>query len=280
VFELGEGSVTSEKTTDGSEALVEPSDEIEGERAVGDGFPEIAECCRHTLELPGVVRNGLVALDEVAELDVELDDAGFPVPMELVLQSAPDGAGGGVAINGSFGEVGGDGASDPGLHHTVHAHPIWEGGRRKIGEGVGLQRVLADDEEDLVAPAVIVAGGEVEDDVDEVLDVLHVGRLGVQMNQGGGLVCEHGEVQRIGVGAGFAVDGGVVLHILGVVVGVGNSFSGDGTRGSRLGVGGANAFGGVVALLRGEGGLLLGGFGFSESDVALGLEGLGALDAG
>jgi hypothetical protein len=60
---------------------------------------------------------------------------------------------------------------------------------------VRLQRVLADDEEDLIAPAIVIAGGEVEDDMDEIPDALHVGRLGVQMNQGSSLVLKHGEVR-------------------------------------------------------------------------------------
>jgi hypothetical protein len=41
--ELGKGDVAAEQTTDVAEVLVEPSDEIEGQRAIGDIFPEIAE---------------------------------------------------------------------------------------------------------------------------------------------------------------------------------------------------------------------------------------------
>jgi hypothetical protein len=44
-------------------------------------------------------------------------------------------------------------------------------------------------------------------------------------------------------------------------------------------VGGANVCGGIVALLRGEGGLPLGGFCFGEGSAALGLEDLGAFVA-
>jgi hypothetical protein len=145
---------------------------------------------------------------------------------------------------------------------------------------------LPDSEEDLLVPTIVVAGGEVEDDVDEVLNVLHIGRLGVQMNQGGSLVLKHSEVQRIGDDVGITtMRGGVILHFgirvsIGIVtVGVGISFSGGGTRSSRLGVGGADACGSVVALLRGEGGLPLSGFCFGEGGVALGLEDVGAFVA-
>jgi hypothetical protein len=157
---------------------------------------------------------------------------------------------------------------------------------------------LPGSEEDLIAPTIVIAGGEVEDNVDEVLNVLHIGRLGVQMNQGGSLVLKHSEVQRISDDVGITtMRGGVILQFgirvgIGIVtVGVGISFSSGGTRSSRLGVGGADACGSVVALLRGEGGLPLSGFCFGEGGlplsgfcfgeggVALGLEDVGTFIA-
>ena len=44
---------------------------------------------------------------------------------------------------------------------------------------MALQRVLADDEEDLIAPPGVVLGIDVEEDVDEALDVLHADGLSV-----------------------------------------------------------------------------------------------------
>jgi hypothetical protein len=54
-------------------------------------------------------------------------------------------------------------------------------------EDVILQGVLADDEE-LVAPALIVVVGEVEDDVDEVANVLDAGCMTMQIDDSGSLV--------------------------------------------------------------------------------------------
>jgi hypothetical protein len=64
---------------------------------------------------------------------------------------------------------------------------------------VVLQGVLADDEEELIAPALVVVVGEVEDDVHQVADVLDTGGMVVQVDDGGGLMGQHGLVE-IGVG--------------------------------------------------------------------------------
>jgi hypothetical protein len=41
-----------------TEVLVEASDEVEGQRAVGDGFPKIRKLLRHALEAPAKIRDG------------------------------------------------------------------------------------------------------------------------------------------------------------------------------------------------------------------------------
>ena len=73
----------------------------------------------------------------------------------------------------SLGEVGGDGPSDPGLDHAVHVGQVRESGHREVGEDVGLQGVLADDEEDLITPLGVVPGVDVKEDMDEASNVLH-----------------------------------------------------------------------------------------------------------
>ena len=82
-----------------AEPLVEPSEKIEGQRAIRDGFPKIRKLLRHALEAPAKVRDGEITLDEIAELDVEVEGAGLPIAEKLVLQGAPDGTGGGDAID-------------------------------------------------------------------------------------------------------------------------------------------------------------------------------------
>ena len=161
----------------------------------------------------------------------------------------------------SLGEVGGDGPSDPGLDHAVHVGQVRESGHREVGEDVGLQGVLADDEEDLIAPAGVVPSGEVEDDGDEAPDILHADGLGVQIDEGGGFMCQNGMMKVVDVG----VDGDGVLAL-----GVGIALGGNGVLARGLGVSVADALGG-------GGGLLLCGGGPSEGSVALCLEGFGAL---
>ena len=49
VLELGEGVAATDVAAGITEALVEPSDEVEGQRVVGDGFPKIPKLLRHAL---------------------------------------------------------------------------------------------------------------------------------------------------------------------------------------------------------------------------------------
>jgi len=148
-------------------------------------------------------------LDEIAELDVEVEGARLPIAEELVLKGAPDGASGGVAVDHRLAEVGGDRAGDPGFDDAIHARPVWQLGRREIGKDVGLQRVLANDEEDLISPTGVVAGVQIEDDVDEAPNVLYADGLSVQVDDGGGFMSQDGVVK---IGAG--VDGVVVVVIV------------------------------------------------------------------
>ena len=139
VLELGEGVAATDVAAGVTEALVEASDKVEGQRAIGDVFPKICKLLRHVLEAPAKVRDGEITLDEIAELDVEVEGADLPIAEKLVLQGTPDGAGGGNAIDHHLGEVGGDRAGDLGLDNAVHACPVWEVGRGKVDEDVTLQ---------------------------------------------------------------------------------------------------------------------------------------------
>ena len=86
VLELGEGVAAANVAASVAEALVEPSEKVEGQRAIRDGFPKIRKLLRHVLEAPAKVRDGKITLDEVAELDVEVEGAGLPIAEKLVLQ--------------------------------------------------------------------------------------------------------------------------------------------------------------------------------------------------
>ena len=58
VLELGEGLAAANVAASVAEALVEPSEKIEGQRAIRDGFPKIRKLLRHALEAPAKIRDG------------------------------------------------------------------------------------------------------------------------------------------------------------------------------------------------------------------------------
>jgi hypothetical protein len=119
-----------------------------------------------------------------------------------------------------------------------------------------LQRILHDGEEELFAPTRVVAGG-VEDEGHQTAGILHVNSLGVEVENGGGLVEDHsaGDVCVI------------LVVVVGRVGGIGRS-SGVGPGFGRLGQCDADALGGYVACRGCSGGLLLGRLGFSEGGAA------------
>jgi hypothetical protein len=161
--------------TDTLEALGEATDDVEYQRTVVDRFSKVSEGVGHVLEAAAVLRDGQVPLTEVAELGVEMEGASLLIPEELILEGKPNGASRGIPREHRLRQVVGDGAGDPVLDDAVHAAPIRKIGRRGVLEDVIIQRVLADDEEELIAPTLVVVIGEVEDDVDEVANVLDAG---------------------------------------------------------------------------------------------------------
>jgi hypothetical protein len=99
------------------------------------------------------------------------------VPKELLLECEPDVASGGVAGHHDLCPVSGDGVGDPRLDNAIHEALVWEAGHQGVLEDVVLHGVLADDEEKLIAPALVVVDREVEDDVHKVADVLDTGGM-------------------------------------------------------------------------------------------------------
>ena len=105
------------------EAFVQPANDVEDERLVGDRLAEIAKILGHALEAAAVVDDGQIALSEGAELLVGVEGTGGAVPQELGLDGEPDHSSGGVALGDGVGEVVGDGAEEPGTNDAVHPHP-------------------------------------------------------------------------------------------------------------------------------------------------------------
>lgn len=139
-------------------------------------------------------------------------------------------------------------------------------------EEVSFQRVLADEEENLITPAGKVPGGKVEDDVDEAPDVLDADSLGVQVDDGSGFMQEHGMVEVAAATAGVIGELGVGVVVgVAVVDGVGVIVGSDGELTSRKLVRSACGMGGRIALLGGKCGVLLGLDRAGERSIAPGL---------
>jgi len=105
------------------EAFVQPANDVEDERLVGDRRAEIAKILGHALEAAAVVDDRQIALSEGAELLVGVEGMGGAVPQELGLDGEPNHSSGGVALGDGVGEVVGDGAEEPGTNDAVHPHP-------------------------------------------------------------------------------------------------------------------------------------------------------------
>jgi hypothetical protein len=80
-----------------------------------------------------------------------------------------------------------------------------------------LQGVLADDEKQLITPALVIVVGDVEDDVHHIADVLNTRGVMMQVDDGGGLMGQHGLVELLiwsgGVGGGLVIDGVLGVRI-------------------------------------------------------------------
>ncbi|XP_039795898.1 glycine-rich cell wall structural protein 1-like [Panicum virgatum] len=123
-----------------------------------------------------------------------------------------------------------------------------------------LQRELAGGQQELIAPASVVAGVDVEDGRDQTSDVLDGDGLSVEVEDGGGLVQHHGGVEV------------VVLQMRRVAILL---LRGTRQRGASLGAGGGRAIQGGLDPLGGGVPLLGGGSRFSL-DIGGALKGSGA----
>jgi hypothetical protein len=70
-------------------AAVEPADQLEGERAVGDRFVDVGEGVGEVLEAATVVGDGEIALDGAAELGANVDGASRLVVTEERVDHGP-----------------------------------------------------------------------------------------------------------------------------------------------------------------------------------------------
>jgi len=162
-----------------AEALVEATDHVKDEGAVGDHFAKSREVVSHLLQPAAVVGDGEVALDEVAKPRLKVDGASLPVAEELGLDGEPGMPGSGALGEDDLGKVVDERGDDPGLDDAVHPSLVRGDWGWRFLVDVVLKRELAEDEQELIAPAVEVAGVDVQDDGDVVLDVVDCDSLGV-----------------------------------------------------------------------------------------------------
>lgn len=113
------------------------------------------------------------------------------VAEEVFLDGEPGVAGVGALGDDGGREVVGDGVVEPRLDGDVHPNPVGEI-RNTIAENVFPQRVLGDGEQELLAPARVVFGVGVKDDRHEGTSVQDGDSLGVEVEDGGGLMKKHG----------------------------------------------------------------------------------------
>jgi hypothetical protein len=184
--EGGERAGASQQSTDVREALVESTKHIEDEGAVSDNLSQGGEIVGHLLQTTAVLGDGEITLYEVAKLRLELDRPCLPIAQELGFDVESGVPGSGALGGDDFGEVVGEGVENPGLDNAVHPIPVRQGGRG--GEDVRLEGEFAEDQQELLAPAVEVVGVNVEDDVDEASDVVDGDGLDVKVEEGGGLL--------------------------------------------------------------------------------------------
>jgi hypothetical protein len=106
----------------------------------------------------------------------------------------------------------------PGANDAIPPFLVWGRGGRSVEEDVVLEGEAADSEQELLAPSSVRAGGGIEDDGDEAADVLNSGGLGVEVQNGGSLVEEHGGANvfcRRATGGSIGVDVGLLIAVVG-----------------------------------------------------------------
>jgi len=161
----------------------------------GTGGPKIGELISHLLEAPIVVFDREIALGDAVELDVKEKRARLTVPQKLCLQCDPKIANSGAAVGDGFGKVIREGAGDPGLCHAVHVSPVRGGIGLGVEQNVILKRELAGGEQKLITLASVVTGVDVEGSWDQTSDVLDRDGLGVEVEDSGSLMQQHGVVE-------------------------------------------------------------------------------------
>jgi hypothetical protein len=244
---------------DGSEALIQPPNNIENQGRFTDRLTKVPKIIGLSFELAAVIIDRQVPLREDAELLISVQGTRCPIAKELGLDREPDGTSRGPTLGNDVSEFIGDGTKKPGADDAVHPDP--GRGRRidGVGEDMGFQRVLAEDVEEGRLPASEEGRGDVEKQRDQSADVLDSNCLSMEVEDDFGLLVEKSVVEA------------VIANLVGDIVAMrGSSSSRRG--GARLGI--AKASGGGVDVRLGGRGLALGCFSGREGSIAHFLRGV------
>jgi hypothetical protein len=103
-----------------SEALIEAVDHIEDEGAAGDDLTKGIEVISHLLEVPIVVGDIDVALNEVVKPHLQVDGLCLSIAEKLGLDGEPGMTSDGNLGGDDFDKVVSERFDDPGLNDSVH----------------------------------------------------------------------------------------------------------------------------------------------------------------
>jgi hypothetical protein len=140
---------------DGLEPLVETPDDVEDERAVGDGLAEVAEVLCLALVEPAIVGDGEVTLTEGAEVGVGVQGA-----MASQMSRAEARCSETVSARSSV------------MVPKSHVHLVGGGWDGDIRQNVALQGVVPEGEEEGLAPPGVEGRRAVEAERNQEADVL------------------------------------------------------------------------------------------------------------
>jgi hypothetical protein len=93
--------------------LVQPTEDVQNEKAVGDIDTEVGEGVSEALHLLTVVVDTKVTMNKAPEGGIDVEGAGFLVAEEVVLQGQPGVASHVAALPGDVLQVGRDGTPNP-----------------------------------------------------------------------------------------------------------------------------------------------------------------------
>jgi hypothetical protein len=153
------------------EFAIETTKHRQHQAVVTHGVTELGKGTRHGLQTPTIVGDGERTLLERAEFRGEEKRARLPLAEKFIVEDGPGDACRGFPEHDLLLQISGDGAVNPGKDCAVHLHPRRALRVRVVGEDMVGEGVLPKDDEEQLAPAIIIVGGAVEGDGNQHLDV-------------------------------------------------------------------------------------------------------------